>query len=123
MLNEAQCGDLSPAKDVSSLINAIREYEQLCQRINWSRIGKRGKEWLLKNRPYDKLAMEYCRFLKPKCPAMKRLFDLIIVAIICCWRCDRCLILLAFLVYIQLGIAAVLHPGPPRFVREAVQAV
>jgi hypothetical protein len=60
MLNEAECGAFIPAKDVSALVKAVREFEQLPQ-DELGAIGKRGKEWLLKNRPYEKLAIDYCR--------------------------------------------------------------
>lgn len=59
MLNEAQCGKFVPVKDVRALTMAIHEYEQL-PREQLESIGKRGKEWLLKNRSYEKLALEYC---------------------------------------------------------------
>jgi glycosyltransferase involved in cell wall biosynthesis len=60
MLNEAHCGSFVPAKDVSALILAIREYVRLPEN-DLESMGKRGKEWLLKNRPYETLAAEYCK--------------------------------------------------------------
>jgi len=60
MLNEAQCGVFVPAKDIPSLILAISKYEQL-PRDQLESIGKRGKEWLIENRPYAKIALEYCK--------------------------------------------------------------
>ena len=60
MLNEAQCGIFIPAKDVPALVTAISEYERL-PKDELELIGKRGKEWLLKNRPYNKLSLEYCK--------------------------------------------------------------
>jgi len=60
MVNEAQCGTFVPANDVSALTQAIREYEQM-SKDQLTEIGKRGREWLLKNRPYEKIALEYCK--------------------------------------------------------------
>ena len=52
-----------PAKDVPALVKAIREYERLPAEQLES-IGKRGKDWLLENRPYDRLAAEYCKLFE-----------------------------------------------------------
>ena len=60
MLNEARCGIFIPAKDVRSLNMAIHELAQL-PKSQLASIGDRGKKWLLKNRPYDKIALEYCK--------------------------------------------------------------
>lgn len=60
MLNEAQCGIFIPAKDVRSLIMVIHEFSKL-KNHQLESIGKRGKQWLLKNRPYNKIALEYCK--------------------------------------------------------------
>lgn len=60
MLNEAECGVFVPSQDVSSLITAINEYEQLSdEQLNT--IGERGRKWLLVNRPYEKIAIEYSK--------------------------------------------------------------
>jgi glycosyltransferase involved in cell wall biosynthesis len=61
MVNEAQCGIFVPAKDVSSLITAINDYSTM-SKAQLSEIGQRGREWLIKNRPYNKIALEYCKF-------------------------------------------------------------
>lgn len=60
MVNEALCGTFVPAKDVAALIKTIQEYstmsgEQLAE------IGRKGREWLMEHRPYEKIALEYCR--------------------------------------------------------------
>jgi len=60
MINEAQCGIFVPAKDVSSLAKAIYEYANI-PKDKLEDIGKRGREWILKNRPYKKIAQEYCK--------------------------------------------------------------
>jgi glycosyltransferase involved in cell wall biosynthesis len=59
MVNEAQCGVFVPAKDVSVLVHAIREYRQL-PGDQLEAIGERGRTWVLKNRPYNALALDYC---------------------------------------------------------------
>lgn len=60
MINEAKCGIFIPAKDVRSLNMAIHELARL-PKNQLSSIGDRGKQWLLKNRPYNKIAIEYCK--------------------------------------------------------------
>jgi glycosyltransferase involved in cell wall biosynthesis len=63
MLNEARCGKFVPVKDARALAMAIHEYERL-PTDELESIGKRGKDWLLEHRPYDKLAIEYRRILE-----------------------------------------------------------
>jgi glycosyltransferase involved in cell wall biosynthesis len=58
MVNEAQCGIFVPAKDVQALAVAIRAYEHL-PKDQLESMGKRGKEWLLENRTWDKIALQY----------------------------------------------------------------
>lgn len=60
MVNEAHCGTFVSAKDVSALAETISEYEQM-SKDQLDEIGKRGREWLLMNRPYEKIALEYCK--------------------------------------------------------------
>ena len=60
MVNEAQCGTFVPAKDVDALTETICEYAHMTK-DQLDEIGKRGREWLLKNRPYEKIACEYSR--------------------------------------------------------------
>jgi glycosyltransferase involved in cell wall biosynthesis len=62
MINEARCGSFIPANDVESLIKVINEYGKLSE-DQLSAIGRRGKEWLLKNRSYDVIAAEYNHLL------------------------------------------------------------
>jgi glycosyltransferase involved in cell wall biosynthesis len=59
MINEAGCGVFVPAKDVAALTRAILDYEQK-PAAELESIGKKGREWLLANRPYDKIALQYC---------------------------------------------------------------
>ena len=60
MINEAECGSFVPAKDVRALAAAINQYEKLPV-DQLEAIGARGKEWLQKNRSYDKIARNYSR--------------------------------------------------------------
>jgi glycosyltransferase involved in cell wall biosynthesis len=60
MINEAQCGVFVPAKDVTAFAETIHEYAQL-PKDQLESIGMQGREWLLKNRSYDKIALEYCK--------------------------------------------------------------
>lgn len=62
MVNEAQCGVFVPAKDVPALAAAIYKYAQL-PKDQLESIGMQGREWLLKNRPYDKIALEYSKLI------------------------------------------------------------
>jgi glycosyltransferase involved in cell wall biosynthesis len=60
MINEAQCGVFIPAESIPALKQVIYEYKEMpIDQLDL--IGKRGKEWLLKNRSYDKIAQDYCK--------------------------------------------------------------
>jgi glycosyltransferase involved in cell wall biosynthesis len=58
MINEAQCGFFVPSENVQALQQAIYRYSKM-PKDQLELIGERGKEWLLKNRAYDKIALEY----------------------------------------------------------------
>lgn len=60
MVNEAQCGRFIPVNDVNALRQAIEEYAKM-DPVQLNEIGQRGKDWLISNRPYDKIAKEYFR--------------------------------------------------------------
>ncbi len=62
MINEAQCGVIIPAEDVKELKRAIEEYERM-PREQLELIGRRGKDWLVRNRPYEKIAHDYMKVL------------------------------------------------------------
>ena len=62
MVNEAGCGVFVPAKDVEALREAIQEYARR-RREELERIGKKGKDWLLEHRSYEKIAREYSGLL------------------------------------------------------------
>ncbi len=60
MINEAQCGQFVPAEDFESLMKAILYYSALSvEELN--KIGMSGKEWVINNRTFDKLASDYSK--------------------------------------------------------------
>jgi glycosyltransferase involved in cell wall biosynthesis len=63
MINEAQCGVFVPAEDMAALRHAIYEYQKM-PKEQLQAIGARGREWLLNNRSYGKLAQDYLEVLK-----------------------------------------------------------
>lgn len=62
MINEAGCGYFVPANDVKALIEKI-EALFLMPQTERDEIGRRGRQWLLKNRHYKKLADDYLALL------------------------------------------------------------
>jgi len=62
MINEAACGTYVPAGDVAALKREIVRYASLSEQERFE-MGTRGKTWLLKNRGYKKLAMDYLDIL------------------------------------------------------------
>lgn len=64
MINEAQSGSFVPAGDVASLRKEIIRYFEMPD-ADREQIGLRGKEWILSNRDYKRLALSYARFLFP----------------------------------------------------------
>lgn len=62
MVNEAQCGRFISADDVDAIKQAIEEYAKMDpEQLN--EIGQRGRDWLISNRPYDKIAKDYLRYV------------------------------------------------------------
>ncbi|WP_194944679.1 glycosyltransferase family 4 protein [Limnohabitans sp. 2KL-3] len=69
MINEADCGSYVPAGDVTALQNEVERYAQMPEEERVV-IGMRGKNWLLANRQYPKLAADYLAImLDLKAPA------------------------------------------------------
>lgn len=64
MINEAGCGAFVPANDVGALVAAILEMKCRSQ-AEREQMGARGREWLLQNRSYSKLARDYLAILLP----------------------------------------------------------
>lgn len=64
MINESGCGSFVPAEDVSALRDEILRYAQMtvAQR---EAIGAAGRDWLFRNRGYDKLARDYLDIALP----------------------------------------------------------
>jgi len=64
MLNEANCGYFIPAGDVSALSNKLVELSNLDVNER-NKLGARGKNWLLENRNYKKISIEFSKILFP----------------------------------------------------------
>lgn len=62
MINEAECGTYVPAEDVPALCAEIERYAAMSPEQR-ARVGARGRAWLLRNRPYQKLAQDYLHIL------------------------------------------------------------
>lgn len=58
MLDEAGCGLFVPAGDVGSLVEAIEEIAAK-DKATIVEVGARGREWLINNRRYSKLAKDF----------------------------------------------------------------
>lgn len=61
MLNEAECGTFVPAENTVALKEAILKYS-LFEKDKLREIGQNGRKWLLQNRTFDKLALEYINY-------------------------------------------------------------
>lgn len=64
MINESGCGVFVPANNVGALVVAILEMKSR-SKIEREQLGARGREWLLQNRNYSKLARDYLQVLFP----------------------------------------------------------
>lgn len=64
MINESDCGVFVPSNNVDAMIAAILEMQSKNQEER-SEMGARGRQWLLKNRSYSKLARDYLSILFP----------------------------------------------------------
>ena len=62
MINEAECGSYVPAEDVDALSAEIERYASMPVEDR-ERLGKRGRDWLLKNRKFETLAQDYLRLM------------------------------------------------------------
>ncbi len=62
MINEAKCGEYVPAGDVDALKRAIISYSEMSAE-QLKAMGDRGKVWILNNRLYGMLAMDYEKVL------------------------------------------------------------
>jgi glycosyltransferase involved in cell wall biosynthesis len=60
MINEAECGRFIQANNVSALRRTIEDYSNMSPE-KLDEVGQRGKFWLMDNRPYNKIAQNYCQ--------------------------------------------------------------
>ena len=64
MIEDAGAGSEVPAGDVDALIAEILRYRDMSPQDR-AAIGARGRDWLVRNRPYEKLAKEYLDIALP----------------------------------------------------------
>lgn len=62
MINESGCGVFVPAANVDAVVAAVRDMKSKSDEER-SLIGARGRQWLLENRSYSKLAKDYLSIL------------------------------------------------------------
>jgi glycosyltransferase involved in cell wall biosynthesis len=67
MINEAACGTFVPAGDAEALRQEIIRFARMPKRER-EICGRRGREWILKHRGYDKLAGGYMDIIFPAPP-------------------------------------------------------
>jgi glycosyltransferase involved in cell wall biosynthesis len=58
MIDEADCGEFVPAGDSQALVNSLQRWVKR-PRNELDAIGNRGRQWVLNNRTYDRLADDY----------------------------------------------------------------
>jgi glycosyltransferase involved in cell wall biosynthesis len=58
LINEADCGTVIPADDSEKLVEAILHYYNM-RKNERENIGKKGRDYVLENRTFDKLAKQY----------------------------------------------------------------
>lgn len=65
MVNESNCGTFVPAGDSKELAKELRKLAKL-DPIELESMGMRGREWLINNRSFPKMALDYEQILFPK---------------------------------------------------------
>jgi glycosyltransferase involved in cell wall biosynthesis len=70
MINEAACGEFVPAGDVQALVGAIRDWADRPS-DELDAMGARGRDWVLANRSYGRLADDYLALLGFSIPRLK----------------------------------------------------
>ena len=70
MINEADCGSFVPAEDVGALRKEIERYAAMPVQEREAK-GVRGRDWVLANRGFDTLAMDYLRYLDIEPPTSR----------------------------------------------------
>jgi len=63
IINEANCGTFVPPENVKELTETILYYSEMDKNTIES-IGNRGKRWLIRNRSFKKLALDYYKICK-----------------------------------------------------------
>ena len=63
MINEADCGEFIPENSVEDLVVTITKYFEMEPKVR-EEIGLRGRQWLIRERTFEKLALVYERALK-----------------------------------------------------------
>ncbi|MCY4380014.1 MAG: glycosyltransferase family 4 protein, partial [Proteobacteria bacterium] len=58
MINEAECGSFSPAGNAAALAGELERYSKFSHYERES-VGAKGREWLISNRKYEKLASKF----------------------------------------------------------------
>jgi glycosyltransferase involved in cell wall biosynthesis len=58
MINEADCGELVPAGDAEALARALKMWSTKDPELLRA-VGERGRDWVVRNRSYRKLAVDY----------------------------------------------------------------
>lgn len=65
MINEAECGVFVPAEDAQALRDAILRFANMSNEER-DAIGARGREWVIANRRFKKLAQNYLEIMFPQ---------------------------------------------------------
>ena len=63
MINEAECGEFIPENSVEDLVVTIKKYFEMEPKAR-EEIGLRGRQWLIQERTFQKLALVYERALE-----------------------------------------------------------
>lgn len=62
MIDEACCGEFVSAGDAQALVDLLKRWAQRPSH-ELDTMGARGRQWVIKNRTYDRLADEYIKFI------------------------------------------------------------
>jgi glycosyltransferase involved in cell wall biosynthesis len=65
MINEANCGKFVPPENCNALRQEILHFLRMTP-MERAEVGKRGRDWILANRTYERLAHQYLKILFPK---------------------------------------------------------
>ena len=62
MINQSNCGEFVEVDNIIELEKKLIKYSELSKKERMA-IGLRGKQWLFKNRTYNKLAIKYSEII------------------------------------------------------------